>query len=70
MNDLQKTILQILDNWNNRLNITGGDRFLLDLYFILTIVVPISIFAYYVLDRYKTKIFVDLGYHKWIVRTK
>jgi hypothetical protein len=70
MPDLQLQLIKFLEYWNQRLNITGGDRFLVDVYFILTIVMPISIFAYYVLDRYKTKTFIDLGYHKWIVRNK
>jgi hypothetical protein len=70
MSENQNQLLISVYEWNKRLNLTGGDRFLVDLYFILTITIPISIFLYYVLDRYKSKIFVDLGYHQWIVKSK
>ncbi len=67
MSELNPTF-SLLNNLSQRLQLTGSDRFFLDIYFILTIAVPISIFLYYVFDRYKTKTFVDLGFHSWIVR--
>jgi hypothetical protein len=47
-----------------------GGRSLLDLYLIFTITVPISILIYLIFERYRIKLFVDLGNHKWIVKLK
>jgi hypothetical protein len=42
----------------------------MDYYFIFITTIPTSILAYLIFDRYKLKIMIDLGNHKWIVRNK
>lgn len=61
---------QSLLDFTNTFGLQDGGRSLLDLYLIFTITVPISILVYLIFERYRIKMFVDLGNHKWIVKLK
>ena len=57
-------------DFSSTFGLQDGARSLLDLYLIFTITVPISILVYLIFERYRIKMFVDLGNHKWIVKLK
>lgn len=57
-------------DYSKNFGLQDGGRSLLDLYLIFTITVPISILIYLIFERYRIKMFVDLGNHKWIVKLK
>jgi hypothetical protein len=59
-----------LNKLTETFGLQDGGRSLLDLYLIFTITVPISILIYLIFERYRIKLFVDLGNHKWIVKLK
>ena len=61
---------QSISDLTNTFGLQDGGRSLLDLYLIFTITVPISILIYLIFERYRIKMFVDLGNHKWIVKLK
>ncbi len=61
---------QLLSDYTKTFGLQDGSRSLLDLYLIFAITVPISILVYLIFERYRTKLFVDLGNHKWIVKLK
>jgi hypothetical protein len=62
--------LNTISNWIETFGLQDGLRSLLDLYYIFAITVPISILIYLIFERYRIKLFVDLGNHKWIVKMK
>jgi hypothetical protein len=53
-----------------RIGLDKSSKALLDLYAILAFAIPISLLFYLIFDRYKHKILVDLGHHKWIIKFK
>jgi hypothetical protein len=61
---------QYLLDLTDTFGLQDGFRSLADLYLIFTITVPISILVYLIFERYRIKMFVDLGNHKWIVKLK
>ena len=66
MSDIIKQINLILV----RFGLQTSGRSIMDLYLIFTFSVPVSILIYLIFDKYRHKILVELGQHKWIVRLK
>ena len=70
MPEISQNIKDTSTNIIIKLGIDDAGKSLLDLYLIFVIAIPISILAYLIFDKYRHKILVDLGQHKWIVRMK
>ena len=66
MSDIIKQINAIVV----RFGLQTSGRSIMDLYLIFTFSVPVSILIYLIFDKYRHKILVELGQHKWIVRLK
>jgi hypothetical protein len=53
-----------------RIGFDKSTKALLDIYWIFVVAIPLSLLLYLIFDRYKHKILVDLGHHKWIIKFK
>lgn len=68
MNEITTNISKYLQILLEKLNLQTYSKSLFDIYLILAIATPVSILAYLIFERYKHRIFVDLGNHKWIIK--
>ncbi len=68
MNEITSNISKSTQVLIEKFNLQSYGKSLFDIYLILAIATPVSILAYLIFERYKHKMFIDLGNHKWIIK--
>jgi hypothetical protein len=58
------------NNFLTRFGLQINSRSIMDMFLLFTFVIPASILFYLIFDKFRHKILVDLGQHKWLVRWK